>query len=183
MIIKTRKIMKNVEATISLLIIAMTLVVGKANETFTNWNWLSFELNVPQTNYSLGEKLSTIVTVSNTTTANHIVRWIADDSCGRGFIKFSIIEMSSGGESECKFPFDGAITLTGQADLSGHTSKSFEFDLAATYSITNAGIYSIQTTGWFPISEPATNHQYATVTTPPIIISVSPKIETNSLPK
>lgn len=155
-----------------------------AVETSTNWTWVNFGLSIPQTNLFLGDKMWADIIISNTFHELHPIKWIADDPCGYGFGEFLITEISSQKKIKCKYSMSdrGAITLTGNTDLQSHSAKTFNFNLATAYSITNAGIYSVQAIGWFPLNEPATNHQYVTVTTPPLFIKLSSRRETNAPP-
>lgn len=158
---------------------------ARTGESSTNWNWAHFALNIPQQKLILNDEIHASIVVSNTSEAQHLVRWVADNPCGYGFGEFRILDISSGNIIECRHPPDehGVVTLTGASHLQDHMSKTFDFNLAAAYTITNAGVYSVQAIGWFPASEPPTNNQYVTVITPPILISLSPKVETNAPPK
>jgi hypothetical protein len=157
----------------------------KASETYTNWGWASLRLVVQKTNLFMGDKILVSAVASNVLENEHILWQYAGDPCLCGPGKILIVEMSSGKEIKCRFSLD---ERAGWADyysisLQGHKSKSFEVDLQKGYAITNTGFYSVQAVGWFPINEPPTNHQHATVVTPPIVINLLPKSETNAPPK
>jgi hypothetical protein len=162
-----------------------TVLTSKASETYTNWTWASLGLSVPETNSFLGEKFTANLIISNTVQKQQTIHWIADDSCGRGFADFSIIELSSGRKMPCRLSFSdrGSVTLTGETVLRHNDSKAFSFNLATAYWMTNAGAYSVQATAWLPASEPSTNNQFTPVTTSPILVFLSSKPETNALPK
>ena len=147
----------------------------KASESWTNWTWVNLGLSIPQTNLVIGGKILASIVVSNTVNEEHVVFYDSVQPCNCGFGWFSIVEVSSGKKVKYFFTPTGFGSV--EKHLAGHKLESFDFDLTRCYAITNAGLYSVSVTGWFPISESLTNQQYATVVTPPIIISLSPKIE------
>ncbi len=67
--------------------------------------------------------------------------------------------------------------------LAGHATNIVDCNLIDGYVITNAGFYHVQAVAWFPTSGLETSRQYTTVTTPPILIKLSPKPETNAPPQ
>jgi hypothetical protein len=156
----------------------------RASESWTNWNWASLGLAMPQTNVFVGGKIPASITVSNVTDEPHSIHLTTGDRCSCGFYFFSIIELSTGRSIECKIPREER-TIGGSFSpgVASHKSMSFDFDIADGYTMTNAGFYNVQAIGWFRTSEPPTNRQHATVTTPPILIKLLPKPETNAPPQ
>jgi hypothetical protein len=107
------------------------------------------------------------------------------DPCGPGFGEFLITEISSGKKIECKYPSRDRMPHSYSLGiLDGHKTRNFEFDLAESYALTNAGAYIIQASGRF-----ATNNLdqkpdfHFDVVTPPLEILLSSKGETNALLK
>ncbi len=175
---------RSIGAVLAVMLLFMaTLQSSVAIETDTNWSWLNLRLVIPETNLMVGDNISASIVVSNITKNEHILHCSADNPCSCGFGRFSIIESITGEKPECRFKSDGAILSNYLISLQSHEFRVFDFDLVAAYAITNAGIYSVSAVGWFPLSEQPTNNQHATMTTPPILIRLSPKTETNTLPK
>ena len=158
---------------------------SQATETSTNWTWAEYSLIMPHTNFIFGDKIAVRVVVSNTIDKEQIFYYIEPNSCECGPGKFKILEISSGKEIKCKRSLsERAGSVATEFDyLQGHQARAFEAELASGYAITNAGAYSVQAVGRFALNIPPTNHQYATLSTPPIIINVATKAETNSLAK
>lgn len=163
-----------------LLFAGLFLCHGQVNGADTNWSWLNFSLSIPKTSFVVGEKIPASIVVSNITNEGHLLRWRADDPCGCGFGKFLIIGAFSTKTNQCKFSPDSSFLGSRQILLESHTSKSFEFDLAAMYFFTNTEPYSVIVKGWFPINGETANRQYFTVQTPAIVIQLSSKGETNT---
>jgi hypothetical protein len=155
---------------ISTVLIAMFFLIAafkssKASEVATNWSWLNLRLVILQTNLAIGENISASVVASNLLENEHVLRWNVGDPCNYGLGRFEIVEMSSGNKIDCKLTRDERAQLFSsyRTFLQGHKSKIYEADLLKGYVITNAGVYSVQAVGWFPINEPPTNNQYTTV--------------------
>ena len=154
-----------------------------AAESGIEWSGLAFKLTALKTNFVSTESITVSIVVSNTTEANHPLRWSADNPCHCGLGYLAITNIGTGKSAECQIPDDGGVLGSYLEFLKGHKSKTFEFNIATTHAVTNAGTYSVQAIGWFPIYEPPTNRQYATIITPPIFIRVLPRQDTNSPPK
>jgi hypothetical protein len=149
-------------------------------ETFTNWNWVKLDLSIPQTNLYIGNKISANISVSNTVDEEHIV-FRSENICSSGFAWVSINEMPSGKKVEHLLVPSGFGSFQ---PFAGHKLETFDCNLIDAYAIKNAGIYSVTAIGCFPTNEhPTNNSQFVTVTTPPIIISLLPRPETNTPPK
>ena len=148
-----------------------------AAEVETNWNWLTLSMKIAKTNFCIGEKIAVSVTVSNIGSEQHFIPWYAGDPCDYGMGHF---EITSGNSS---IPCRLTPALRAQlihyylTSLNGHGFKTFEADLTSGYDMTNAGPYNICAVDSF--AQQGTNQQFNTVTTPPIIISMAPKFETN----
>jgi len=148
-------------------------------EASTNWNWLSLSLSIGQTNSAVGEKIPVTMIVSNCADIDHIVYCNEGDPCVCGPGKISIVEVASGKTIECKLSTLQRAGLQNNyfTKIQGHNSKEFNLDLISGYEITNAGFYQVQGLGWFPTTEPSTNHEFTAVSTPPVIILLTPKIK------
>ena len=159
----------------------LSLSPVKSAETFTNWNWVNLGLSIPQTNLYIGDKIIAGISISNAVDEEHVIFRESTNACSCGFAWFSIIEVPSG--KKLKYPFVPS-GFGSFKPFSGHKFESLDCNLVEVYTITNAGVYSIAAVGWFPTNEHPTNKsQFVTVTTPPIIISLLPKPETNAPPK
>lgn len=148
-------------------------------EVSTNWNWLSLTLSIAQTNLAVGERIPVAIIVSNCADVDHTFYCNEGDPCVCGPGKISVVEVVSGKEMECKLSTLQRAGLQNNyfTRIQSHASKEFRPDLISGYEITNAGSYQIQGLGWFPTMEPPTNHEFTAVTTPPLIISLSPKTQ------
>jgi hypothetical protein len=153
-----------------------------AADTYTNCNWLSFGLSIPQTNVMFGNKIMANMVCSNTSEVVHWLRPVHGDPCGPGFGEYWITEMISGKKVECIYSPERRLPYSSSLDIiEGHTVKSYGNNLAYGYAITNAGVYIVQASGRFSSNEPPLLPVTFTVVTPPILIWVSPN--TNVLPK
>jgi hypothetical protein len=162
-----------------MMLLALSLSI-RASESWTNWTWANIGLSIPKTNFVVGEKIPASIILSNADDRQHFIFHDSSDLSSCGFGWFSIVEVSSGKKA------DYSLVPSGRGSMrliAGHKSESFDFDLAAGYPITNAGLYNVQAVGWFPINEPPTNAANVTKATQPIIILLSQKPKTNAPPK
>jgi hypothetical protein len=175
--------MKHFIAGIATLCFLANALYLRAAETKTNSNWISFGLFIPKTNLVVGDRILASMICSNSTEMGHYLYGAHGDPCGTGFGEFWITETTSGDKVQCRFkdrmPYSYQLDL-----LEGHTERGFSFDLRDVYHLTNTGVYAIQASGRFTTNnlKEKPDH-YFSVVTPPIIISLSPKVETNVPPK
>jgi len=151
-----------------------------AAEVQTNWNWLTFSMDIAKTNFCIGDKIAVSVTVSNVNSEQHMLPWYAGDPCNYGLGHF---EITCGTASiSCRLTRDLRAQLARYylTSLKGHEFKTFEADLASGYYLTNSWDYTVHAVGWFDELDNPTNHHDIAITTPPIILSLSPKLKTNS---
>ncbi|MEJ0091057.1 MAG: hypothetical protein WDM80_15105 [Limisphaerales bacterium] len=166
----------------ALLILSFQIAATNINaaETCTNCNWLSFGLSIPQTNIIVGDEILVSMICSNISDVEHNLSGLHADACGTGFGEYQIIEMTSGKKFECQISLNNRIPHSYSLNvLKPHIEQSFTNNLAYAYAITNAGSYIVQAAGQFRLHEPK-NRQYSTLITPPILITISPKVITNT---
>jgi hypothetical protein len=177
-----RKFMKRFVICITLLLLLVNKLCLKAAETQTNCNWITFCLSIPKTNLIAGDKVLASMVCSNSLEVGRYLYRANGDPCGPGFGDFRVVEMTSGKKNECKFPSSDRTPHSYRLDiLEGHKSCAFQFDLADVYALTNAGVYIIQASGRFTTNELNKKpDRYFNVVTPPLVMSLSPKVETNT---
>lgn len=167
-------------------LIVLSIIVPTVNrilfavEVQTNWNWLTLSMNIAKTNFCLGDGIPVSVTVSNVGSEQHSFPWYSGDPCNYGLGHFEITSGTS--NIPCRLTRDVRAQLANYhlASLNGHSAQAFEADLASGYNMTNSWDYTVHAVGWFDELDNPTNHHDIAITTPPIILSLSPKLETNS---
>ena len=149
----------------------------EASETTTNWNWLNLTLNISNTNLVVGSNILTSIVVSNRTESPHTVYYWSADPCFCGPGNFEITNLETARKVEYAYSEQqrAGLMQTDFTQIQGHHSMQFDCNLAAGYTMTNQGMYSVRAVCWFPAYKPLTNHQYVTVLTPPVLIPLSPK--------
>jgi len=176
----------NIAFNVAFVALMLTFSTGRSEMVETNWNGLSFQLVMPQTNWFIGDSISASLVMSNAAASKQIVRWNTGDVCGCGFGLFEIVNLSSGKQIKCHIPDNERTVMgAGMVGLIPNQSYGFDANLVAGYSLTNSGLYSVRGIHYFYVTEPPTptNRQTIPVVTPPIIISLSPKTDANSPPK
>jgi hypothetical protein len=168
---------------IKCLIFAIAAIASRAAfaaDAQTNWNWLTFSMNIEKTNLCVGDSIPVSVTVSNVSTQTHMVPWYHGDPCNYGMGHFEIMYDNS--SVPCRLSPDSRVKLAHYylTSLTGGESKTFEGDLVSGYDMTNSGDYTVRAIGWFDEHDTATNHHDVAVTTPKIVISLKSKSGTNS---
>lgn len=163
------------------ILLLLALEVVHATEAHTNHDWVSFGVSISKTNFFAGDKVPASMVVSNVSETVHYLRPVHGDQCGPGFGEFQISEMTSGKTIECKFSAEQRLPYSAALDtLEGHRVESFEINLAYGYGLTNSGIYTVQAMGKFSTNDPPTASNFFSITTPPVIIYLSPKADTNA---
>jgi hypothetical protein len=151
-----------------------------AADTSTNWAWLDIQLSIPQTNFVLGSSMPVSIVISNTSDHENHVHWLGINNCSCGFAHFSIMEISSGKQVECKIPsYNWSIIDANDPKIAPHDSKAFNFDLAGGYDFTNSGPYKVEVVGTFPLSSVPT--VYTNLNTPPIDIFLTPNVKPQAI--
>jgi hypothetical protein len=148
-----------------------------AAESSINWNWLNLSLRIAETNFGVGVSVPVTMVVSNRTGMDHTIYCNEGDPCVCGPGNVSIVEVKSGEAIGCKLSTQQRAGLQNNyfTRVEGHNSKSFSLDLTIGHDITNNGAYQVRALGWFSAIEPPSNHQFSAVTTPPLVIVISPK--------
>lgn len=169
---------------IKYLILAIAAIASRAMfaaEAQTNWNWLTFNMNIEKTNLCVGDSIPVSVTVSNVSTQAHMAPWYHGDPCNYGMGHFEIMYGNS--SVPCRLSPDSRAQLAHYylTSLKTGEAKTFEGDLVSGYYVTNSGDYTVRAIGWFDEQDTATNHHDVAVTTPPIVISLKSKSGTNSM--
>jgi hypothetical protein len=151
-----------------------------ATDTSTNWTWLDVQLSIPQTNFALGSSMPVSIVISNTSDQENQVHWLGINNCSCGFAHFSIVEISSGKQVECKIPsYNWSIIDANDPKIPPHDSKAFNFDLAGGYDFTNPGPYKVEVVGTFPLS--SGHAVYTNLHTPPIDIFITPAVKPQTI--
>lgn len=148
--------------------------------TFTNQDGLGFGLVVSKTNLTVGDKVLASMIVSNGLDVERTVGWATGNPCSTKFGEFLIIEKDSGKRIDCTLPLRHRIDFVSESlgVFEGHESQEFGFNLVDGYGLTNAGIYTVQAMGKFQYHE--SPEKRFTLLTPPIVVYLAPKAETNS---
>lgn len=142
-----------------------------------------FRLVIPKTNFVAGEKIPASLIASNALDRERLLDWHSGDPCWAGIGEFLIVEERSGKRMDCVAPLDerAHVMSASLGPLLDHASQEFPAELLRGYTLTHAGAYSVQAAGKFRLLESPTT--YVTLTTPPVITSLSPRIETNVVEK
>ena len=148
----------------------------RAASESTNWEGLIIELNMPKTNFLVGEQILASIIVSNALRSECLITSLDRDPCRAGFGEFLIFEERSGRRIHCAIPMNERIHgEEKQHRLIWHEAKEFAAELVGGYAMTNAGTYTIRAMGKFRLVERPDKH--CTAITPPIVISLSNGVE------
>lgn len=159
-------------------VLLVNLVALRAAETWTNFNWVALGLRMPKTNLLVGEPIPTSISCSNTFESGRYI-YGKNSICGPWFASYRVTELASSKLIECIYTPNPSAS--GRLDiLYPHKNISFQLDLAPIYHLTNAGTYTVQAMGIFTTNEIGkTLSQQFILTTPPIIVKLLSKPETN----
>jgi hypothetical protein len=161
-----------------------------ASETSTNWTWADLKLTMTQTNFYVGEKIPVTLIVSNISEIEHPICENVSDPCLFGPGKLIVTDLSANHDMNCKYTLEqraSAYSMRGSYDVAVRSkqAKRYGTDLNSGFALTNAGLYHVQFMAWLRDSEVESNlpFKYTNITTPPILIRLSPKNETNAPPQ
>lgn len=164
------------------LIIWMATQLSSASETvvFTNWNGLSFRLEMQKTNFFVGETIEAGISLSNLTDNARMFASEVGDPCRAGIGEFLITRQKTGDRVKCAYSQSerGHIISAKLAMLDPHELEEFGADLSRGYALTNVGVYSLQAVASFRVLDATPTN--CTAITPPITIIISaPSHSTN----
>jgi hypothetical protein len=142
-------------------------------------NWVAFKMDISRTNFTVGDPIVASVTISNTSAESH---WIevntVGNPCAAGDAKFLIFEVGSGKQVQCAAPREQQAGYSAKSfTLGPHDTSQHESRLGRAFAITNAGLYSVRAVCAFNYAD--VYGPKFTLTTPPIVILLSPSTETN----
>ncbi len=179
---RTVQYVQNLKLTTAILFFAGTSFVY-ADSCLTNYDNLAFGLVIQKTNLIAGERIPVSMTVSNMLGHERKIPWATGNPCGTGFGEYIITEKTSGKRLECQLTPDDRNRYVSQSlgIFAGHETQIFEHDLVGGYAVTNAGVYLVEATGRFEFAK--SPGKYFNLTTPPITVLLSPRVEANASAK